>query len=190
VRKPLPQYATRGFLEGSKQITVKEISVGDAVRTTNPLQSFSMVLAPGSEYLQWRYASDLGYVRYRTFQIFKAGEPSGFCILNDAPKVIIVSYAEGPDPEILAKGIVKSIFALGEGKSRQHSAMLSSSDPRMQAVFGQAGFLPTALDRAYALGSLRGKLDSLGDSSSDWLINFGIGDNDLRQRYFWNNDAT
>jgi hypothetical protein len=179
-RKPLKEYETGTFKSESASITAKEISscYGSPFETS----CFRFRFAPTKEYLRWRYNSELQFVRYRWFDIFDNGKRSGCCILNDAPGHLIVSYSDGLNPGRLAYGIMKSLFLVAQGDERQRSALLASSHPEMQKVFIRHGFTVDVASRPMAIGSLRSTIELPNPQS--WLINYGIGDNDLRASTF------
>lgn len=177
-RKPLGAYETAAFRRKAGSITVEEISSSNARRIDS--SCFAFRFAPTEEYMRWRYNSSLAFVRYRWFDIFAVGQRVGYCVLNDAPGQLIVAHSDGTDPAMLAYGILKAVFAAA-GKRRNRSALLVSSHPAMQAIFTGNGFLFDTT-RALAIGTLRSTLN-LPDPDQ-WLLNFGIGDNDLRPSTF------
>jgi hypothetical protein len=144
---------------------------------------FTLRFHPPLEYLQWRYNPRLSYVRYRIFQVLRSGQSCGYCVLNDGPNELMVVYADGNDPELLAAGILKAIFLVGEESDKHRKAVLASSHPGMQALFTESGFHRTEENYPFAAGAVRGSRN-LGDPNT-WLINIGMGDNDLRQNMFW-----
>lgn len=181
-RKKLSEYASKNFLRRFADIAVVErqdISERMLARNT----PFSFRCCPPLDYLQWRYNSRLEHVRYRIFEILRSGQSCGYCVLNDGPTDLIVSYSDGDDPELLAAGILKAIFLVGEGSDRYRKAVLASSHPAMQALFTASGFHLTNENYPFAAGA-RKAARKLGDPKT-WLINFGIGDNDLRPHMFW-----
>ncbi len=180
VRKSLKDYRTRRFREETSSINVEEISPANFQRMES--KCFPFRFAPTEEYLRWRYNTSLQFVRYRWFEIRENGARVGYCILNDAPKQAIVAHCDGNDPKKLAHGILKAIFLTSQSDERQRSALLVSSHPQMQEIFMRHGFLLDTPDRTMAIGSLRSKLN-LPEPQS-WLINFGLGDNDLRPSTF------
>lgn len=180
-KKRLSAYETVAFRQGSASVTVKEIDSSDA--KTVESKCFPFRFAPTEEYLRWRYRSSLPFVRYRWFDIFADHERIGYCVLNDAPEQIIVAHSDGTDPEKLAYGILKAVFLSSQKDTKKRTAMLVSAHPLMQKVFMQHSFILDTADRPMAIGSLRSTL-TLPDPQS-WLINFGLGDNDLRPSTFY-----
>ncbi len=180
VRKHLKNYQTRRLLEESSSIAVKEISSSDFKQIES--DCFSFCFAPTEEYLCWRYSTALSFVRYRWFEITENGVRIGYCILNDAPEQIIVAHSYGNHPTKLAYGILKAVFCASGSDERKRSVLLASSHEQMQKIFVRHGFLLDTPNRQMAIGSLRSKLN-LPEPQS-WLINFGLGDNDLRPTMF------
>jgi hypothetical protein len=179
-KKQLSDYATDSFERDSAAIGVQEIPSSEA----DPIEAscFSFRFAPSAEYLRWRYRSKLSFVRYRWFNILENGLRIGYCVLNDSRERIIVSHSDGLDPEKLALGTLKAIFLSASKDTGKRTVMLSSSHPIMQAIFIRHGFILDAPDRPMAIGSLRSMITLPAPES--WLINFGLGDNDLRPSTF------
>lgn len=179
-RKPIKKYMSPNLDRQSTSVTVRETQSRDAM----PLKAncFAFRFAPTADYLHWRYNSGLGFVRYRWFDIFADGVRAGYCILNDAPQQIIVSYSDGVDPEKLAYGTLKAVFAAAQDDDSNRAALVVSSHPVMQKIFVSQGFHLDLADRPLALGSSRSRLDL--EITQRWLINFGLGDNDLRASTF------
>jgi hypothetical protein len=181
-RKKLPDYASKDFVKRFADIQVVERQEFSAEMMA-PISPFTLRFQPSLEYLQWRYNPHLTYVHYRLFEIVHSGQSYGYCVLNDGPNELMVAYADGKDPAVLAVGILKAIFLVGEKNGKHRKAVLSSSHPVMQTIFMESGFQLTKENYSFAMGSLRDS-QNLGDPKT-WLINFGMGDNDLRQNMFW-----
>jgi hypothetical protein len=179
VRRQLRSYKTRGFERESASITLEEIRSCNASRIE--ANCFRFRFAPKEDYLRWRYNSELGFVRYRWFNIFEQTKRVGYCVINDAPVQVIVAHSDGIDPEKLAYGILKAVFRVAENDEKKRTALLVSSHPAMQEIFTRYGFELDA-DRPMAIGSLRAKPNL--EDPQHWLINFGLGDNDLRSFTF------
>jgi hypothetical protein len=166
--------------ELAAMITVKEIPSEAGRQMEN--SCFLFHFAPTNEYLRWRYNSTLDVVHYRWFDLFEGGVRIGYCVLNDASDQIIVAHSDGTDAQKLAYGTLKAIFVASTNDRSKRSALLVSSHPEMQAIFTRAGFRQDGGGRPVAIGSLRSKVEL--PQSSEWLINFGVGDNDLRTSTF------
>ena len=154
-----------------------------------PLRSpFAFRFAPTAEYLRWRYATDLPFVRYRLFRLLLRGANAGYVILQVSPRRVVVSHCDGTDPSTLAWGVLLCILEVGRSDLTPREAMLASSHPDMQAIFRSFGFRPTARELPLAMGSLRGSIE-LPTDTSDWLVNFDWGDNGLRHPFLDEPDA-
>jgi len=72
---------------------------------------FTFRLAPGTEYLGWRYSPALPFVRYRLFRL-----PRGYVVLNERPGRIVVAQADATDPDSLVGGVLAAVAQVaGEG---------------------------------------------------------------------------
>lgn len=180
-RRPLRDYASRSFLRRYADITVEPRS--GYSEDLLPRAGFGLRWAPDAAYLSWRFNLRLPHLRYRLFAIRRAGQAAGYCILNDGPDGMIVAHADGTDPEQLAAGVLKSIFAAGEEGEPTRPALLASSHPAMQAVYAQNGFWKSDADYRCGIVDMAGP-QSWGDPRQ-WLVSFGMGDNDLRPPMFW-----
>lgn len=181
-RKKLSDYASRDFLRKFSNLSIRERTHFEASMMP-PSDPFSVRFSPSVDYLNWRYNPGLQYVHYRAFEILRSGTTIGYCVFNCGPSEWIVSHADGSDPEALAAGILKAIHLAGESAGRSVKVTLASSHPAMQSVFMQYGFRLSAESYPFAAGALRGA-KNLGDPQN-WLVSFGIGDNDLRTHLFW-----
>lgn len=181
VRKKLSEYASANFLRRFADIKIVERDNFSAEMLVQK-SPFTLCFRPSLEYLQWRYSPRLSYVRYRIFQFFRSGQSCGYCVLHDGPNELMVVYADGNDPESLAAGILKAVFLVGEECDKYKKAVLVSSHPEMQTIFTETGFHLAEKDYSFATGALRGSLN-LGNPQT-WMINIGMGDNDLRQHMF------
>lgn len=181
-RKKLTDYASKSFLKRFADIQVverHEFSEGHLVHTG----LFMLRFHPKIDYLQWRYNLHLPHARYRLFEFLRSGQSCGYCVLNDGPKELMVAYSDGNHPELIAAGILKAIFSVGDDDQKERKAVLASSNLAMQTIFSESGFRLTKKDYPFAVGSLRGA-QKLGDPRT-WHINLGLGDNDLRPNMFW-----
>lgn len=179
-KKRLRDCQTAQFERESTSIEVREILSSEAELIES--DRFSFRFAPSAEYLRWRYRSLLPFVRYRWFNIFQHGTRVGYCVLNDSPEQIIVAHSDGTDPETLALGTLKAIFLAAANDTGTRTARLASSHPAMQQVFTRHGFVLDVADRPMAVGSLQSTIEL--PPPENWLVSFGIGDNDLRTSTF------
>lgn len=143
-----------------------------------PAQSpFRFRFLPSIEHLNWRYNTQLGFVRYRLFRIVSAGESSGYVVLNVQPDRILVAQCDGDDPILLCQGIFVALAAVA-GRQRK-AVFLTSSHPIMKKVFLELGFRVRNRDYPFAMGGLNGP-PQVPKDAKEWLVNFDWGDNGLR----------
>lgn len=140
---------------------------------------FALRLAPDLEYLRWRYALDLSFVKYRLFEIQAADGLAGYVILHERPRRVVVAHADGRDATLLAAGIMKAVAQVIAYDSTPREILLTTTHPGMQTVFESCGLRPAAQGRPFALKSRRGTL-AISQDTSNWLVNFDWGDNSLR----------
>jgi hypothetical protein len=175
--KPLTSYAGRlPALASEVEVREEEGFSADMLPETSP---FVLRFKPTLDYLGWRYATNLSFVRYRLFRILTGGRTRGYVVVNDQRGTLIVAQADADDARLLAAGILKSILTAASGDKGARTAKLTSSHREMTAIFTAFGFRPGKRERPWVLGALRRKVDIEPDQSA-WLINFDIGDNGLR----------
>jgi len=139
---------------------------------------FTLRLAPGVAYLDWRYSRALSFVRYRLFRLVRGG-PCGYVVLNEHPGSLVVAQADGPDPDTLAAGVLAAVAEVAGEGSRQPEVVLASCHAQMRRIYEGFGFRPARVKRPFALGSAHGPV-RLGRDTSSWLVNFDWTDNGLR----------
>lgn len=140
---------------------------------------FEFRFAPDVDYLNWRYNAELSFVRYRLFRILSGDETVGYVVINEQPHRLVVAQCDGIDPEMLALGVVSSIVEAGKHDLVPRSVMLTSSHPRMQAIYRQFGFRTSGADERFAIGGYRQEIPLEPDTST-WLVNFDWGNNELQ----------
>lgn len=176
--KRIPEYASVLDPEVVRGLTVREER--GCSEDMLPKQSpFSFRLALALQHLNWRYATDLPFVRYRVFRILRQGASAGYVILNDRPEQLAVSHCDGENPAIVAGGVLLSMLEAARDDLKPRAAMLCSSHPQMQAIYTRFGLEAAPEERPFALGSLRQKM-TLSLDTSNWLVNFDWADNGLR----------
>jgi hypothetical protein len=148
----------------------------DMLPATSP---FVFRFAPSLEYLNWRYATNLSFVRYRVFRISVAGATRGYVILNDQPDRLLIAQADSDDVRVLAAGVLKGLLIAAAHDEKPRTAMMTCSHLELLRIFSDFGFVPSVQERPWVLGSAKRKVDIDADTS-EWLINFDIGDNGLR----------
>jgi len=134
---------------------------------------------PGVDYLNWRYATDLEFVRYHVFRLVLNGQTCGSVVLNEQPHRVLVSHADASDPWVLSQGIFAALARVCTGRMRGCGVMAVSSCPVIQSALTQAGFSVRSKGRDIAIGGPR-KQPGFTTDTSQWLINFDWGDNGLR----------
>ena len=177
-RRKIAAYSRNVPAQISKQICVQEEFAynDDLLPKASP---FEFRFAPTAEYLSWRYALRLPFVRYRLFRILTGQRTSGYVILNENPERVLVSQCDGDDPETLAWGVVLSILNVGCTDQYPRTVMLTCCHPVMQEIYRSVGFKKDST-HPFALGSLRaGIAPASGAATSNWLVNFDWGDNGL-----------
>ena len=176
--RPLAAYADRIPKDARRGIVVTEESGfrNDLIPTRSTI-AFRLVQSP--EYLRWRYATGLSYVRYRLFRILRGVSPVGFVVLRELPDRFVVAHCDGEDPEGLAFGILLSLIKAAESDEHPREVLLASSHHLMQGIFRKFGFRRLPSDQIFAIGSSQRPVE-LPLDTSNWLVNFGWGDNGLR----------
>lgn len=140
---------------------------------------YAVRFSPGVDYLNWRYATDLDFVRYHVFRLTLDGESCGFVVLNEQPHRVLVSHADATDSWALSQGIFAALAQVCTGRMRSCGVLATSSCPVVQNALTQAGFSVRSNSRDIAIGGPR-KQPQFTTDTSQWLINFDWGDNGLR----------
>lgn len=140
---------------------------------------FDFRFAPDIDYLNWRYSTELSFVRYKLYRILSGEDTVGYVVINDQPTRLVVAQCDGTDPELLAYGVISSIVEAGRHDLVPRSVMLTSSHPRMQAIYRQFGFRTGGADERFAIGGYRQDVPLEPDTSA-WLVNFDWGNNELQ----------
>jgi len=177
-RRPAVRFADRVPASVAARIRVEEEDrfTADMLPQTSP---FALRFAPELDYLQWRYRTDLSFVRYRLFRLLTRGRSSGYVVLNDAPDRVAVAQCDGESPADLAYGVLRSIVVATENDRKTREILLTCSHSEMGWIYRDFGFRPTGPDRPFVVGSRRQSVD-LPPDPSRWLINYDWGDNGLR----------
>jgi hypothetical protein len=173
--------------------SLPSVEVAEESRFTEDLlpqrPPFSLRFNPGVEYLNWRYHTELPFVRYRLFRILASGKTAGYVVINQRPQRMVVAQCDGEDPLLLTAGIFAAMMAMfwanrspAKGlpaKRFRGEVFLTSAHRVMQQAFRQAGFREDREAHPFFLGRTTGKTNVPQDTG-DWLINFDWGDNGLR----------
>jgi hypothetical protein len=149
----------------------------DLLPTRSP---FLLRFAPTAEYLSWRYNLSLPFIRYRLFRVISRGATVGYVILSDSPEQITVAQCDGEDAAALAYGVLLSILEVGREDQEPRVVFLVSCQSEMKKIFQKFGFSEQRRgDLPFAFRTPPPHVDlSLG--TSNWLVNFGWGDNGVR----------
>ncbi|MCZ6775651.1 MAG: hypothetical protein O7D34_04235 [Ignavibacteria bacterium] len=176
-RKKIGKYTSR-LLDASRE----EVSVHPERSFSNDLlpqkSPFSFRFAPSLAYLNWRYNTELSFVRYRLFRILAGQTTVGYVVINDKPDCLYVAQCDGIDPVTLAYGVMSSIVEVGKQDRHPRTVMLTSSHSVMQALYRQFGFRAGKSVQRFAVGGYK-QVVTLNPDTSGWLINFDWGDNGL-----------
>jgi len=158
--------------------------------TVHPEQEFSRDLLPGKSpfsfrftpdvaYLNWRYNTELSFVKYRLFRIMKDQTTVGYVVINDKPNCLIVAQCDGVDPVTLAYGVMSVIVQVGRQDRIPRTVMLTSSHPKMRQLYREFGFRASTSDETFAVGGYKQDV-TLNPDTTTWLINFDWGNNELQ----------
>lgn len=153
-----------------------------------PASGFAVRLNPSCEWLNWRYATDLSFVKYRLFRIVADQQPAGFVVLNEQPHRVLVAQADGPDAWTLSQGICAALAQSCRQSRRRTGVLLTSSQPAVLTAFREFGFQEHRGGRVLALGARR--LPAWASNGSQWLIHEDWGDNGLRPPFLGSHRIT
>jgi len=174
----LARYATRIPAIAAATTVHEEVHYD---RTLLPSSSpFSFRFAPTLEYLAWRYNTGLSFVRYRLFRILQDGATRGYVVLNDQPHRLLIAQCDGDDPAVLSYGVLLSVLKASRDHGVPREVVLTCCHPVMRRIYERFGFVDSAEERPFALGSLRREVDLPATDTSNWHINIDVGDNGLR----------
>lgn len=138
--------------------------------------AFDFRIAPDPAYLRWRFSTDWQPFHYRIFSIKRGEEYRGFVVLHDAPNQVSIVHADGCDPVELAKSEVLALAQI----SGKRPSYLCSSVSEITNQLSKIGFRinPT---KPYVQFSPSLPITKINLP----LINFGLGDNDLRMEFMY-----
>jgi hypothetical protein len=160
------------------------LEVGDFSRDMLPTRSlFRFRFAPTLDELRWRYSPNLPFVRYRIFRIVSDHDslPSGYVVLREGDRRLVVAHCDGEDPAVLAYGILLSIGKVLSGRRDVDSVHLYSGHHSMARLFEQCGFAVTAPERKIALRA-QAEAVKVASDTSNWLVSADWGDEGLMER--------
>ncbi len=176
--KKIGRYSShfRGAGGTSVSVRAEDMFSADLIPQTSP---FVLRFSPSLDYLNWRYNTGLTFVRYRLFRILTGKTTVGYVVINEQPDCLIVAQCDGVDAETLAYGVISSIIEVGKHDRKPRTVMLTTSHPVMQNLYRKLGFRVSRSDEYFAVGGYKQDV-TLDLDTSDWLINFGWGNNDLQ----------
>ena len=180
-RKKIGSYASRLLAASRAEVSLHpERSFSDDLL---PRKSpFAFRFAPSLAYLNWRYNTELSFVRYRLFRITARRTTVGYVVISEKPDCLIVAQCDGVDPETLAYGVISSIVEVGKQDRYPRTVMLTSSHSRMQEIYREFGFRAGKSGRRFAVGGYKRDV-TLDPDTSRWLINYDWGDNGLHSPF-------
>jgi len=114
--------------------------------------AFAFRFAPGVEYLNWRYNTELPFVRYRVFQIDMANDSGGYVVVNQQPRRLVVAQCDGEDPIVLAQGILATLETICREDPVRREVFLTSSHVDMVDAFRSLGFRHSKREYPFAVG--------------------------------------
>jgi hypothetical protein len=135
--------------------------------------------------LRWRYPLQDGPLRYRAYQVERAGERLGFVILSWRPGQVIAAHVDVVRRADYVPAVVHSIAAWVEEnvEERYASVRFSLQQGSEDALLLQTGFRKSSKPTFFAVGpqgdGYRVEIPRTGGNFS-----LGMGDNDLRVP-FW-----
>jgi hypothetical protein len=174
----------RNLHQLAARIPQADVSVQEVKEFSSELLNFQSAFrfrfAADSDYLNWRYGSQVPFLRYRTFRVVEKGGTAGFVVVLDEPGQVVIAHADGSNPKSLATGIVQSISAVSGEPRDKREVLVVTSNPEMQAIFEMAGFKhKPSFNRPIAMGKVPGGF-AVSSPVSEWLVSFGWGDNGVR----------
>ena len=140
---------------------------------------FSVRFAPSVEHLNWRYATDLDFVRYHIFRLEQSGRSIGYVVLNEQKHRVLVAQCDAPNAAQLTRGIFAALAQTCVGPKSQCGVVLATSNLSMKRMFESFGFKKHPAGRSLAIGGI-GRRPKWEADTSTWLVNYDWGDNGLR----------
>lgn len=135
---------------------------------------FTLRLAETAPYYNWRFSTHLPYVKYRVFKIVRAGKVSGFVILADWKKSVVVAHCDGFDVEDVALAVLQSIAIVNDGAHRFRKVLLSTMHNRMQSIYQAYGFRPEPKETPFFIARFKG--EALPAAYPEGLVNLDFWD--------------
>jgi len=176
-RADLAERARRVLRDGAPPVEVVEERrfTEDLLPRSSP---FSFRLSPGVDYLNWRYNTELDFVRYQLFRVVSAGETAGYVVVNRLPERWIVAHCDGEDPLLLTEGIFAALAVSYPRHGYRPEVFLASAHPAMQEGFRRFGFRRLPGERPVYIGGRRPP--PVPEDTRGWLVGYDWGDTALR----------
>lgn len=182
--KPLARWARRVDASGFERrlrgiapagLALREERRFDSGMTPRAATAFGFRVEPDADFLDWRFDSDLDYVRYRIFRIERGARSCGCIVIAEWPHCLLVSHADCDDVHTLSCAILLAIARLNQGEHRHRKVLLSSMHSGMQQWLSRYGFEPEPRDTAFHVAAF-GNRALPQCAQDDWLVNLDIGD--------------
>lgn len=138
---------------------------------------FSLRLAETASYYNWRFRTDLSFVKYRVFKVVKVGKVGGFVILADWKKSVVVAHCDGADVDDLSRAVLLSIAIVNDSGHRYRKVLLSTMHHRMQSIYQAYGFRPEPKETPFFIARFKG--DALPSVYPEGLVNLDLWDGGL-----------
>ena len=177
-RRSVSGCAQRLLAGAEKKIEVNETD--QATEKIIPQSSpFPLRFAPDAAYLNWRYNTQLRFVRYRLFQIVSDQIVRGYVVLNVQRRRVIVAQCDATDTMTLVRGVMAALSSVHREMNHHLGVLWASTHRETQRLLAELGFRARARCRQLAMGGLR-RRPPQAETAADWLINADWGDNGLR----------
>ena len=135
---------------------------------------FDFRVAPDLDYFRWRFDPEWPEFRYHLFSLQRDGVICGLVILHYCRDQVLVVHADGTDSRTIGEGILLALSKI-EGPPVYY---LATSVPEVASLCESVGFRRNR-EESRLFFSPRFPIEQVRAP----LINFGLGDNDLRVEY-------
>lgn len=167
----LPKFQPREFPHSRVAVEPFESWSSDRLDFDSP---FDFRVAPEIAYFEWRFPFQWSGFRYAHFSIVRDGTVCGLIILHICDDQVLVVHADGSDERTIAEGILLALSKT-DGPAVYY---LATSLPEVARLCEAVGFRRNS-EESRLFFSPRFPLEKIRSP----LINFGLGDNDLRLEY-------
>ncbi len=148
---------------------------------------FAFRFNPSCEYLNWRFNTELSFVKYRVWRIERGASVAGYVVLNEQRQRVLVAQADADDELTLARGIVAALAASSRGRRRQQGVVVTAANETLKTVLQSLGFKERVGARPFVIGSLLRK-PNWPEDTARWNVNFDWCDNGLRPPFWRGSD--